>query len=210
LPQFAFKPPVFAPGESVRYNNCAFVLLGLVIERATGVSYRDYVTEHIFRRAGMHGADFCAMDGICSDLAEHYKRITQNDGTLEWRKNVYSYPPIGSPDGGATVTALDLDMFYRAITNYALVGEDAATLLLTPQVFVKERDGVRVMNGFGFEFRVGSDDRVVAIEKEGQNAGVAANFAHYPDRDITFVLLANQDCDVWTIVREVEPLLLAG
>ena len=210
LPQFAFKSPVFTPGEGVRYNNCAFILLGLMIEQASGLTYRDYVRRNVFERADMTGADFRAMDEVSHDLAEHYKRITHDDGTMGWRKNIYSYPPIGSPDGGATVTALDLDMFYRAITNHVLVGEDAATLLLTPQVFVKERDGIRVMNGFGFEFRVGSDDRIISIEKEGQNAGVAANFAHYPDRDITFVVLANQDCDVWAIVREIEPLLLAG
>ncbi len=54
-----------------------------------------------------------------------------------------------------------------------------------------------------------ADEQVVAIEKAGENAEVAANFAHYPDRDTTFVLLAHQDRDVWVIVREIEPLLLA-
>ncbi len=43
LPQFIYKEPNFAPGQSCRYCNCSFVLLGLMIERATGVSYRDYV-----------------------------------------------------------------------------------------------------------------------------------------------------------------------
>lgn len=209
LPQCSCKEAVFAPGEGVRYNNCAFVLLGLVIERSTGVSYRDYVTEHIFRRAGMPGADFCAMDGVCPDLAEHYKRVTHDDGTTAWRKNIYSYPPVGSPDGGATVSALDLDIFYRAIANRSLLGEDAAGHLLTPKVFVKNRGEYRMMNGFGFEFQIAADDRVVTIEKEGENAGVAANFAHYPGIDTTFVLLANQDCNVWAIVRGIEPLLLA-
>ena len=41
---------------------------GLVIEQATGLSYRDYVRQHVFERAGMTGADFCAMDGVCAEL----------------------------------------------------------------------------------------------------------------------------------------------
>src|SRR5690606_20465551 len=89
LPQFIDKAPVFAPGQGVRYNNVAFVLLGLVIERASGLSYRDFVRQHVFAPAGMSGADFCAMDGTCANLAEHYKRIEHESGEVEWRKNIY-------------------------------------------------------------------------------------------------------------------------
>ena len=42
LPQFVQRPH-FVPGEGVRYNNVSWVLLGLMIERATGVTYRDYI-----------------------------------------------------------------------------------------------------------------------------------------------------------------------
>ncbi len=154
LPQFAYKAPVFAPGEDVRYNNVAYVLLGLVIETATGMTYRDYVRRHIFAPAGMTGADFCAMDGICENLAEHYKKIEHEDSTVEWRKNIYSYPPIGSPDGGATVTAMDLDRFIRAIRVGALMGAEASRQLLSPQVKRRDIDRGTLWNGFGFEFEL--------------------------------------------------------
>jgi len=209
LPQFADKEPNFAPGEGVRYNNVAFVLLGLVIEKATGVSYRDYVTTNIFQRAGMAGAEFCAMDGVCANLAEHYKKTEHPDGAVEWRKNIYSYPPIGSPDGGATVTALDLDRFLRAIKAGSLLGEEASKQLLSPHVDEKERDGGRSMLGFGFEFSLDANDNILNFGKDGINAGVASIFVHYPATGITTVLLANQDYDVWTMHRELEPLLIA-
>lgn len=77
-------------------------------------------------------------------------------------------------------------------------------------MFVKKRGDYQVMNGFGFEFRVAPDDRIIAIEKEGENAGVASQLFHYPGNDSTLVLLANQDCNVQKIVRDIEPLLLAG
>ena len=105
VPQCTCKEANFSPGQGVRYNNCAFVLTGLAIESVTEMPYREYVRQNIFAPAGMTGADFCAMDGVCSNLAEHYKKIEHEDGPVEWLKNIYSYPPIGSPDGGATVTA---------------------------------------------------------------------------------------------------------
>jgi len=207
LPQFVDKEPVFPPGEGVRYSNVAFVLLGLVIEKATGMTYRDYVRKHVFERAGMTGADFCAMDGVHADFAEHYKRIDHDDGTLEWRKNIYSYPPIGSPDGGATVTATDLDRFVRAIVAGELLGEAWVEQFLTPQVKEKDIDVGSLWNGFAFEFRLNSNGTIVRMSKEGNNAGVCSMLAYYPAAEITAVLLANVDYDVWTMLGEIEPLL---
>ncbi len=207
LPQFANKDPVFAPGRGVRYNNCAFVLLGLVIERATGMSYRDYVREHVFARAGMTGADFCAMDGVHQDMAEHYKRIDHDGDRVEWRKNIYSYPPIGSPDGGATVTALDLERFTRAVTSGRLMGASESQLFQRPHVLVRQGQDDRLMNGFAFEFRVALDGQVRRMHKEGANAGVSSLLVRYPPNDLTVILLANIECDVWGILREIESLL---
>ncbi len=180
LPQFAYKEPIFPPGEGVRYNNVAYVLLGLVIEKATGMTYRDYVRQHIFAPAGMSGADFCAMDGTCENLAEHYKRVEHADGTVAWRKNIYSYPPIGSPDGGATVTAMDLDRFIRAIRAGTLMGAEASRQLLRPQVKRRDIDSGSLWNGLGFEFELGHDGEIVHLGKDGINAGVSSLVRFYP------------------------------
>lgn len=209
LPQFAYKEPNFAPGEGVRYNNCAFVLLGLVIEKATGISYRDYVRQHIFGPAGMIGADFCAMDGVCENMADHYKRIEHEDGTIEWRKSIYSYPPIGSPDSGATVTASDLDRFIRAVRGNVLMSEEASIQILSPHV--KRRDtvtGTSLWNGFAFEFEKDAEGEVMHVGKDGINAGVCGYARYYPATDTTCILLSNQENDVWTMQDELLPLLI--
>ena len=43
----------FEPGARFEYSNYGFVLLGAVIEAASGQSYYDYAREHVFRPAGM-------------------------------------------------------------------------------------------------------------------------------------------------------------
>lgn len=209
LPQFVDKEPNFRPGEGVRYNNVAYVLLGLVIEKATGTSYRDYVRRNVFERAGMTGADFCAMDGVHANLAEHYKKFDHENGEVEWRKNIYSYPPIGSPDGGATVTALDLDRFVRAIIAGKLLGEEWTARLLAPRVKDKDIDGGgAAWIGFAFEFKLDSEGTIARMDKEGENAGVDSILAYFPIRDTTVVILANIDYNVWTMFQEIEPLVV--
>ena len=207
LPQFAYKQPNFPPGTGVRYNNCAFVLLGLVIEQATGMTYRDYVREHVFARAGMKGADFCALDGVNAELAEGYKTVVQEDGTRTWKKNIYSYPPVGSPDGGATVTARDLDIFLRALREERLTSAEAAHNLLSPQIEIETQAGTRRMYGFGFEFFLDETGQVTTMQKDGINAGASGMVRYLPQTYTTLVVLANQDCDIWSMCDDITPLL---
>ena len=120
LPQFVGKPPNFAPGEGCRYCNVGYVLLGLMIERATGSTYREYVTEHVFARAGMNRSGFFRMDVVEPDVAEGVEAIEdKNGGVVAWRRNIYSYPPIGGPEGGAHVTVGDLLRFHRPLPTEA-------------------------------------------------------------------------------------------
>ena len=72
LPQFVYKQPIFKAGTNVRYNNCAFVLLGLAIEKVTGQDYRTFVSDYIFEPLGMTHTKFCAMDEINENIAEGY------------------------------------------------------------------------------------------------------------------------------------------
>ncbi len=54
---YGSRPLAFEPGSRWEYSNYGFVLLGALIEAASGVSYYDYVREHVFRPAGMTSTD---------------------------------------------------------------------------------------------------------------------------------------------------------
>jgi D-alanyl-D-alanine carboxypeptidase len=47
----------FEPGSRWEYSNYGFLLLGLVVQKASGQDYYDYVREHIFKPAGMNSTD---------------------------------------------------------------------------------------------------------------------------------------------------------
>jgi len=50
-----------------------------------------------------------------------------------WKKNIYSYPPIGSPDSGAYVTARDLDRFLRAVQSGRLLSSELTEVVKLEQ-----------------------------------------------------------------------------
>ncbi|MCA1816707.1 MAG: beta-lactamase family protein, partial [Acidobacteria bacterium] len=53
------KPPDFEPGAAWRYNNSAFYIAGMVVERVTKQEYGAYVRERVFKPLGMNSALMC-------------------------------------------------------------------------------------------------------------------------------------------------------
>jgi len=166
-----------------------------VIERAAGGAYRDYVTKHVFARAGMTRSGFFSMDVVTPDVAEPVERIEN-----EWRRNIYSYPPIGGPDGGAHSTAGDLLRFHGAVVEGELLGADMTAALIAP----KEFHSPNHLMGFGFEFDTDADGAVRSYWKEGVNVGASAMLRHYPSPDLTMVVLAVGADAAWPVVRAID------
>lgn len=216
LPGFVHKPPVFAPGEGCRYCNVGYVLAGLALERVTGATYRDVVRRDVLARAGMTRSGFFHMADAQPDVAEGWEPVRADDDgpIVGWRQNIYSYPPIGSPDGGAHVTAADLLTFLRAVRAGALLGPELTAAFLTPHVRHHAYDepaasgGAAHHVGLGLEFELDAAGRVLSSWKEGVNTGSSAMLRHYPAHDVTVALVANSEDAVWDPVRRIDEWLL--
>ncbi|WP_313662578.1 serine hydrolase domain-containing protein [Cellulosimicrobium cellulans] len=239
LPGFVHKEPNFPPGEGCRYCNVGFVLAGLALEKVAGTTYREYVREHVFARAGMDRSGFFRMDEAEPDVAEGWEPVHEgpdDEGPVTgWRQNIYSYPPVGSPDGGAHVTARDLARFWSAVRGGELLPPDLTRAFLTPQVKHddgdtdetddKDAEGVEraasVHYGFGLEFELLADGSVRSAYKEGINTGSSAMLRHYPDAGgsvpdglppagapgVTVVVVSNGEAGAWGPVRQIDALV---
>jgi len=211
LSQFRHKPANFPPGEGCRYCNCSWILLGLMIEKVAGTSYRDYVRENVFARAGMTHSDFLRMDRSNANLAEGYDPIRDEDGNVTgWKRNIYSFPPIGSPDSGAHVTAGDLDRFLRAVRVGELLSPESSEAFLTPHVHYQEGDELTTMYGYGLMFYLDKSGQVVCYQKDGINAGASGIVRYFPDRDVNAVILSNMEDGVWEPIWKVHELVVDG
>ena len=198
LPQFIHKPANFSPGQGCRYCNCSYILLGLAIEKISGMSYRDYVRKHIFAPVGMTHSDFLRMDRVNDHVAEGSDPIYDEDkAIIGWKRNIYAYPPIGSPDGGAYVTAGDLDRFLRAVQRGQLLSPELTAAFFTPQAHRQSSDELKTYFGYGLKFYVDPAGQLVCYEKDGINAGVSGAIRHFPKEDINLVILSNMEDGAW-------------
>ncbi|MBU9712332.1 serine hydrolase domain-containing protein [Evansella tamaricis] len=210
LPQFIQKEANFQPGEGCRYNNCAFILLGLIIEKISEKSYREYVKEHIFDVVGMKQSGFFSMDEVVENAAEHYASIEdENENITGYRKNIYSYPAIGSADAGALTTVKDLDLFIRSLKSRKLLSDELTTDIFAPKEVYRKHTEVTEMMGYGFQFLVKNDSgEIIYIQKDGINPGVSCVMNYYPQSDMTIIIMANQDTNVWDLAWDVQDIMI--
>jgi CubicO group peptidase (beta-lactamase class C family) len=210
LPNFIYKEPLFTPGEKCGYNNCAYILLGLIIEKLTSKNYRDYVKENVFDKVDMKDSCFCAMDEVNKNVAEGYFSEYSDDGKfLKFKKNIYSYPPIGTADSGAYTTCRDMMKFMKSLLNFKLLGKEMVSEILKPKAVHTDKDTRKYMMGYGFEFEMfPKTNDIMYITKDGCNKGVAVKFNYYPRENANYIVMANQDCDVWDLSRQVSKIIM--
>lgn len=205
IENFIWKPPVFEPGKGCRYNNSGYVLLGIVIEKITGMEYKEWITDNLLLPWGLTSTCFPAMDGINNNTAEGYVYEENEKGT-RWRKNIYSIPPVGTPEGGIYTTVGDLNRLLRGLAAGSFFNEHYTRLLLSPQIYHAEYGEIEHYMGFGFEFYM-AGDKIFRIQKDGSNPGVSAVMSYYPETAATIIILANVNCDVWKIQKKLEDKL---
>ena len=193
LPLIHADRPQFPAGERFAYSNSGMVLLGAIIEKASGLSYPDYLQRHIFGPAGMQDSHLAQEDEVLANRAIGYTELP--DGG--YRANLREIMPASS-DGGLRTTAPDLLRFDRAINNDSLLGAATRQRMLTPV------GPVPFLASGWFTMRVHGH---LAVGHGGGAPGVNAEFRRYPDDDITVIVLANHDLGATPLAEAIETVL---
>jgi len=181
----AYKPVIHAlklvsaPGEKYAYSDTAYFLLGLVVQKASGEDYYDYVRKHIYAPAGMTATDSYPLDGPEQNLATGYFYV---DPAKAWFENRTGVPLRGTPDGGGYSTVGDMLRFAEALTSGKLVKPSSLELLFKDH---------RPPSGTGFFVMDSPAGRIVG--KDGFGAGISAEMDIYLDAGWVVVSLSNYD-----------------
>jgi D-alanyl-D-alanine carboxypeptidase len=146
----AAKPPLFAPGTSFSYSNTDYTLLGLVIERITGRSWRDEVTRRVIRPLRLTRTQLPA-PGHRSIKGPQAHGYVQLDGQVI---DVNIDPSFAGPAGGYALatTVQDLAHFLDSLFAGRLF-RHRATLKQMLDLQPAQGEGGLVGYGLGIERR---------------------------------------------------------
>jgi CubicO group peptidase (beta-lactamase class C family) len=199
LSTFVDQPLLFAPGTGMEYSNGGPVILGLIIEKLAGMSYYDYVRQHIYHPAGMAHAGHFRSDDTEAGFAVGYLP----DGQGGWQDNFHDLGLRGSAAGGGYASARDLRAFSRALSQERLLSKDQLETLWKPQTKAGPV-------GYGYLFAVGNSAGHRWVGHNGGAPGIAAEFLHYPEDGLVVVVLANQDNAAMAMREWIQALVEAS
>lgn len=178
----------FAPGAKWSYSNLGYVTLGMIIHKASGESYGDFLAERIFKPLGMTTARLISEVDIVPNRAAGY---VLQDGVL--KNQSWVSPSLNATaDGSLYFTVNDLARWDEAFDTQKLVSANMYRQIWAP---VKLADGMTAGYGFGWSLRtLNSGERVQ--EHGGAWQGFATYIGRYlgqtPKDRITVVALANR------------------
>src|SRR3954453_6503521 len=146
----AGRPPVFAPGTSFAYSNTDYTLLGLIIERITGRSWRHEVTRWVIRPLSLTRTELPA-PGHRSIKGAHAHGYREIDGQAV---DVNIDPSFAGAAGAAALvtTVQDLSRFLDALFAGRLF-RHRATLKQMMSIAPAQGEGGLVGYGLGIERR---------------------------------------------------------
>lgn len=215
-------PPKFKPGARYSYSNSGFVLLGLVVEAASGLPYQQYVTDNIINPCGLVHTGFYRMDSLPANTAYGYM---EDEDTGEWRTNIFSLPVLGGSDGGIFTCAGDLHKLWCGIFANAILSQEMIQTFLKSQVStdfgIEDDEGDNddeddtdssddtCLDGDGF-YGLGvylfcdNDGEVYYYYAVGGDCGVDFVTAYFPKQRIVVSALGNTELNLFPLLEAIE------
>ena len=177
--------PLFPPGSWWSYSNSNYTLLAAVIERATGVTYDDYLAQVLFSPLGMGHTRSCARPPLASELprAIGYEVVGDSFAVLPTRRFMQ---PGMTGAGGLCSSVVELATWMRALMDGRAVSRQSLQQMTTPH---SVGAGFTPPYGFGLSFLPLAEQP--AIWHTGVLNGFMSVLAYLPEQDIVIAAAGN-------------------
>jgi D-alanyl-D-alanine carboxypeptidase len=181
------KMPVLTkPGVDYAYSNTGYILLGKVIEVASGLTYNEYLQRHIFSPLGMKNS-FVVTKGISS------KKIVKGYTSSRGKPNLYLPPETVDRSwiyaAGAIASTLDdMSLWHRGLRSGAVISAENYQLMVTRATL---NNGESINYGFGMD--IYPINGQLSFSHQGQVPGFVAWSVYFPSHDLLGTVFGNND-----------------
>jgi serine beta-lactamase-like protein LACTB len=185
---------LFRPGQYYFYSSYAVNLLQGVVEKASGISFEDFMTRNVWRPAGMLSTSFDVPDRIVPHRAKSYRVVDGRPANYFYNDLSYKFA-----SGGMISTAEDLVRFGSALNHGQLLKAGTVALMYGPQLepvmrFEEKQPPRKMDYAQGLIWRVFKDAAGRRFVNHcGTVKGFNACIVNYPDEDVVVALLGNAD-----------------
>ncbi|MDT0125343.1 serine hydrolase domain-containing protein [Paenibacillus sp. RRE4] len=166
--------PEFVPNTTFQYSNSGYILLAYIIEKMTGLTYEQFLSNHIFSPLGMNN----------SGCDNHGKVIPNRAQGYEYDNDIVNaaYIDMSFPIGGGNLYSTTEDLFKwdRSLYTERLVTRESLNTIFTAHGF-----------GYGYGWFIDEDEHRRRVYHGGGIVGFKNEIVRYVDDRITIIMLNN-------------------
>lgn len=179
------------PGKAYMYDNFASLLLGYIVQEASGMPFETYMEEHLFEPLGMKNSGYVLEEGFVEHLATGHDPLGNP-------LDLYTVTPTVMPHGGMMTTAEDVSKFMIALQNDGMA--EGGRILSEESVKLMEQYQSAIHpllpnTTYGFEapFQLpGAGSHPSIITKAGDLNGYSSYLFMIPEENVGVFLTYNQ------------------
>ena len=195
---------LFTPGEKYEYSNTGYNLLASIIERISGQSFRDFLRENLFDKAGMTSSLVCT-GKTDEDIYNRVFGYKYKSGTSKLKDSDYDFLNGCVGDGAVYASVEDLFKWDQVLYTDKLVSQATIKEAFTPYTLNKNKG--KSDYGFGWNVKVKKGKTIV------DHTGSWVGFLTFIKRDLdsqSAVIILNNTTDLPWYVTDLIAKSLDG
>ena len=178
---FKKEPMDFAPGEKILYNNSGYIILGYIIEKASGKTYEEYLKETFFTPLGMINTSYEKTSLILKNRASGYQKKGEEFENADFLSMTQPYAA-----GSLLSTVDDLFKWYSAIMNDKVISKENRMKAHSSYILNNKKP-----TGYGYGWSLGNIQGSPMIEHGGGINGFLTASLWLPEEKVFVAIFSN-------------------
>lgn len=170
----------FTPGTHYRYSNGGYSMLALIVEKASGLRFEDFLKQRIFEPLGMENT----LAYVNGGPPVPHRAYGYSESATGWARTDQSTTSAVLGDGGIYSSIDDLARWDAALYDDRLLGDASRKLAFTAWT---RTDDAEVAYGFGWRITGES------LWHSGESIGFRNVIVRYPQRHLSVIILSNRN-----------------
>jgi D-alanyl-D-alanine carboxypeptidase len=176
-------PMQFDPAAQFRYNNSGYILLGMIIEKVSGMPYAEYMEKNVFPRAGLTATSYGDTAKIVSNRVPGYTRSGDSFANASFLSMTLPYAA-----GALLSTVDDLARWHAALIAGKVVDRKLLDAAWKPFKLTSGEEA-----GYGYGWGLGSIAGEKVIQHGGGINGYTSHEMWMPEHDVHVTVLTNNE-----------------
>jgi len=171
----------FKPGEEYLYSNSGYFLMAVIVERASGKTFREFAEENIFKPLGMKDSHF----------HDDYTKIIKNRASgyypavkRKYKNFISTFDCVGS--GGLYTSVEDLFLWDQNFYHCKVGGKDLITLMHTLGIL---NNGKKL--NYAFALNIRPYKGLKTVSHGGALGGYRSAMIRFPEQNFSIICLSN-------------------